>query len=280
MSSTLLLPPRAQLCNRSCSNKTHTRGLLFELSDTAHTQMMMAQQQPKVLIFPRRKTLDKESANLKLGSTTLWGSKQREPTAISMCTLSPLFQLPQAEAAQRLGVALTSLKVACRKLGVRRWPYARVMKARDKRASAVRETTALAQQQEREIREATRISPVRSSPNPPPYVPPNVRPVCRATTTCTGPALSREHSDFCGLRFYAEDEAKECYPNICPSPAVLCLFDTTAMPFSGLAAGACVSPDMEYDLSCVSAEIPADIQDDLQWLLCNSDPLANMREIS
>jgi hypothetical protein len=25
MSSTLLLPPRAQLCNRSCSNKTHTR---------------------------------------------------------------------------------------------------------------------------------------------------------------------------------------------------------------------------------------------------------------
>ena len=24
MSSTLLLPPRAQLCNRSCSNKTHT----------------------------------------------------------------------------------------------------------------------------------------------------------------------------------------------------------------------------------------------------------------
>ena len=26
MSSTLLLPPRAQLCNRSCSNKTHTPG--------------------------------------------------------------------------------------------------------------------------------------------------------------------------------------------------------------------------------------------------------------
>ncbi len=25
MSSTLLLPPRAQLCNRSCSNKTHTQ---------------------------------------------------------------------------------------------------------------------------------------------------------------------------------------------------------------------------------------------------------------
>ncbi len=28
MSSTLLLPPRAQLCNRSCSNKTHTHSLL------------------------------------------------------------------------------------------------------------------------------------------------------------------------------------------------------------------------------------------------------------
>ncbi len=27
MSSTLLLPPRAQLCNRSCSNKTHTLGV-------------------------------------------------------------------------------------------------------------------------------------------------------------------------------------------------------------------------------------------------------------
>ena len=32
MSSTLLLPPRAQLCNRSCSNKTHTpiRLVLFQ----------------------------------------------------------------------------------------------------------------------------------------------------------------------------------------------------------------------------------------------------------
>ena len=29
MSSTLLLPPRAQLCNRSCSNKTHTQFVCF-----------------------------------------------------------------------------------------------------------------------------------------------------------------------------------------------------------------------------------------------------------
>ncbi len=31
MSSTLLLPPRAQLCNRSCSNKTHTHPLVPHL---------------------------------------------------------------------------------------------------------------------------------------------------------------------------------------------------------------------------------------------------------
>ncbi len=31
MSSTLLLPPRAQFCNRSCSNKTHTHFRLLEL---------------------------------------------------------------------------------------------------------------------------------------------------------------------------------------------------------------------------------------------------------
>eukprot|EP00960_Hanusia_phi_P040738 754622-Hanusia_phi.AAC.3 len=40
-------------------------------------------------------------------------------------TLEPLFNLKQEIAAEKLGICLTSLKSACRKLGIQRWPYSR-----------------------------------------------------------------------------------------------------------------------------------------------------------
>ncbi|EKX48541.1 hypothetical protein GUITHDRAFT_105683 [Guillardia theta CCMP2712] len=39
--------------------------------------------------------------------------------------LRPLFGIRQEDAAQYLGVSLSSLKSACRRLGIKRWPYTR-----------------------------------------------------------------------------------------------------------------------------------------------------------
>ncbi|EKX34285.1 hypothetical protein GUITHDRAFT_119517 [Guillardia theta CCMP2712] len=41
---------------------------------------------------------------------------------ISTAVLEPLFRLSMKDAASRLGVSTTSLKAACRKLGISRWP--------------------------------------------------------------------------------------------------------------------------------------------------------------
>eukprot|EP00960_Hanusia_phi_P040183 754287-Hanusia_phi.AAC.6 len=44
---------------------------------------------------------------------------------LSLDALAPLFNTSQPKAAQQLGVSLTSLKAACRRLGISRWPYRR-----------------------------------------------------------------------------------------------------------------------------------------------------------
>jgi hypothetical protein len=75
--------------------------------------------QDGVRLFPRRKAQDNgKSPQQERSSTTRNG---RAPMVLSLDAIAPLFDLPQAQAAQRLGVALTSLKVVCRKLGVDRW---------------------------------------------------------------------------------------------------------------------------------------------------------------
>ena len=51
--------------------------------------------------------------------------KRRTPVLFDRTDLEALFELPQPDAARRLGISLTTLKQACRKLGVKRWPYQR-----------------------------------------------------------------------------------------------------------------------------------------------------------
>jgi hypothetical protein len=64
-------------------------------------------------LFPRRK----------LGGNI--PCKRRAPVQIDMEALQGLYDMPQPDAARELGIALTTLKQACRKLGIKRWPYAR-----------------------------------------------------------------------------------------------------------------------------------------------------------
>ena len=64
-------------------------------------------------LFPRRK----------LGGNI--PCKRRAPVQIDLEALQGLYDMPQPEAARELGIALTTLKQACRKLGIKRWPYAR-----------------------------------------------------------------------------------------------------------------------------------------------------------
>eukprot|EP00960_Hanusia_phi_P038793 753605-Hanusia_phi.AAC.3 len=52
-------------------------------------------------------------------------SSDRQVIKLDVPILSQVFHLRQPEAAQLLGVSLTSLKSACRKLGIDRWPYVR-----------------------------------------------------------------------------------------------------------------------------------------------------------
>ena len=50
---------------------------------------------------------------------------QRMPVKIDLAVLEALYGMPQPAAARALGIALTTLKQVCRKLGIKRWPYAR-----------------------------------------------------------------------------------------------------------------------------------------------------------
>ena len=77
-----------------------------------------------VSLFPRRK----------LGGSP--PSKHRAPVKLDYQTLEGLFDMPQTDAARELGLALTTLKHACRRLGVRRWPYSRKRVACSAQAAA------------------------------------------------------------------------------------------------------------------------------------------------
>ena len=51
---------------------------------------------------------------------------QPPPVELTVQRLEELFSLPLNEAAKHLGVCETSLKSACRKIGITKWPYRKV----------------------------------------------------------------------------------------------------------------------------------------------------------
>lgn len=61
-------------------------------------------------IFPRRKAGERTRVNSK-------------PVVLNDAILRQLFTLPLHEAAVRLGISATAMKSACRKLGIKKWPY-------------------------------------------------------------------------------------------------------------------------------------------------------------
>jgi len=52
----------------------------------------------------------------------------RPPAQVNLVRLRTLFGMPQPQAAEALGVSLTTLKQVCRRLGLSRWPYRRTCK--------------------------------------------------------------------------------------------------------------------------------------------------------
>ena len=54
----------------------------------------------------------------------------RPPVKVDLDMLQANFDRPQPEAAQSLGISLTCLKLVCRRLGLKRWPYRRMHNGR------------------------------------------------------------------------------------------------------------------------------------------------------
>eukprot|EP00286_Rhodomonas_abbreviata_P019894 CAMPEP_0181315662 /NCGR_PEP_ID=MMETSP1101-20121128/15494_1 /TAXON_ID=46948 /ORGANISM="Rhodomonas abbreviata, Strain Caron Lab Isolate" /LENGTH=181 /DNA_ID=CAMNT_0023422883 /DNA_START=57 /DNA_END=599 /DNA_ORIENTATION=- len=61
-------------------------------------------------VFPRRKAGQDSRTN-------------NQPVVLSETLLQELFCLPLQEACAKLGICATALKKACRKLGIKKWPY-------------------------------------------------------------------------------------------------------------------------------------------------------------
>ena len=71
----------------------------------------------EVSLFPRRKAGKAAERMAKKG--------EARPVHIHRKSIEALYGKPQAEAASDLGIALTTLKLLCRKMGIVRWPFQR-----------------------------------------------------------------------------------------------------------------------------------------------------------
>jgi len=72
-----------------------------------------------VQVIPRRKRGEPADVN-------------RKGVKLGISEIKEYFHMRQSEAAKRLGISLTAMKSACRRIGLTRWPYARRKKARTK----------------------------------------------------------------------------------------------------------------------------------------------------
>eukprot|EP00293_Proteomonas_sulcata_P016786 CAMPEP_0184294452 /NCGR_PEP_ID=MMETSP1049-20130417/5644_1 /TAXON_ID=77928 /ORGANISM="Proteomonas sulcata, Strain CCMP704" /LENGTH=284 /DNA_ID=CAMNT_0026602743 /DNA_START=55 /DNA_END=909 /DNA_ORIENTATION=+ len=70
---------------------------------------------PLAAIFPRRKA----------GQNDFKAKRGRPALVVDRAFIESLLHLPLSEAAEEVGVCVTSLKRMCRKVGVQRWPYVR-----------------------------------------------------------------------------------------------------------------------------------------------------------
>mmetsp|Transcript_36222 Transcript_36222/g.81562 ORF Transcript_36222/g.81562 Transcript_36222/m.81562 type:complete len:152 (+) Transcript_36222:50-505(+) len=51
--------------------------------------------------------------------------EEARPVNLDLQTVEGLFRYKQAEAAKMLGISLSAMKSACRRIGISRWPYSR-----------------------------------------------------------------------------------------------------------------------------------------------------------
>ncbi|EKX34107.1 hypothetical protein GUITHDRAFT_119715 [Guillardia theta CCMP2712] len=63
------------------------------------------------IVLPRKKPSDGDNGNREI--------------ALTAESISKLFKMRQSDAAKHLGISLTALKSACRRVGVHKWPYIR-----------------------------------------------------------------------------------------------------------------------------------------------------------
>eukprot|EP00960_Hanusia_phi_P061407 764836-Hanusia_phi.AAC.4 len=67
--------------------------------------------------------------------------KLNDEVTLTMEFVSTFFHMRQSEVAKHLGISLTALKSACRRIGLPRWPYSRKRCAQGKKGKAQRETS-------------------------------------------------------------------------------------------------------------------------------------------
>ena len=78
---------------------------------------MLSSEAAPVKIYSRRK-VGESSHQVPRG-------RRRCPLEFNLETISAVSNMPQAHAALKLGVSVTSMKQICRRLGIDRWPYTR-----------------------------------------------------------------------------------------------------------------------------------------------------------
>ncbi|EKX35086.1 hypothetical protein GUITHDRAFT_118742 [Guillardia theta CCMP2712] len=71
--------------------------------------------EPFITILPRRRK----------GSPLPHADPVKRPVFLTSKDILALFHMQQKSAADKLGISLTALKMACKKLGLPRWPYMR-----------------------------------------------------------------------------------------------------------------------------------------------------------
>ena len=98
------------VCTTCCmrtSTQNHRR-FIAQMASTLGSSSHM------VRLFPRRKQGDTEG--------TPQGRFGRRACVLDAAAIAEYFKCHQSEAARKLGISVTTLKQACRKLGIARWP--------------------------------------------------------------------------------------------------------------------------------------------------------------